>query len=167
MNKILLLVCLSSILFGADIMETDFIPRVVNFLIFVGIAYYLIANQIKDMLNKRKEDIQQQLAQAQEKLANSKKQKIQASIKIQESEKLSLDIIKTAKDECKNIDKRYKKQTEQALLSIKKGYEDKMKLDTRRAKVEVTKEVLNDFINDSFNSISQEEIVNIINKKVA
>lgn len=166
MNKILIITSLSSVLFGADIYDTDFIPRAVNFLIFIGILYYLLADKFKTFLDNRKEEIQGRLTQAQEKLANSKKQKIQASTKIQESEKLALEIIKTAKNECKNIAKQYQKQTEHMLSSMKKSYEERMMLDTRSAKVDIAKIILNDVVDNSFGSISQEQVVKIINNKI-
>lgn len=168
MNKILLVVFISSsFLFGSSIETTDFIPRVVNFTIFAGIIYYLIADKLKEFLGSRQEEIRSKLSEAQEKLANSKKQKLQAFTKIQESEKMALEIIKVAKDECKNIKKQYKEQTNQSLASMKRTYEDRMLLDARRVKIEVTKEILDEFVDDSFSSISQEQIINIINSKVA
>jgi F-type H+-transporting ATPase subunit b len=167
MKKILLLITLSSFLFSSSLEGTDFIPRLVNFLIFAGIIYYLIADKIKDALNSRTTEIQTTLTQAQEKLSQSKKQKLQASNKAQESEKMSLDIIKVAKEDCKVITKKYKEQTKQSIISMKKVYEDRIDLEARQARIQSTQEILNSLIDDSLDSLSQEQIINIINKKVA
>lgn len=167
MNKILIIAFSSSMLFGSDIYDTDFIPRLVNFLIFAGIIYYLLFDKLRVFLDDRKEGIQGKLSQAQEKLSSSKKQKIQAHSKIQESEKLALEIIKMSKDECKHIAKQYKKQTEQMLITIKKSYEDRMILDARSVKIDITKNILDDAVDDAFSSISQDQIVEIINTKIA
>ena len=96
MNRLfylLLLLCLSPMaLFAAgevNFKETDFIPRVVNFLIFVAILYYLVYDKLVAYFKSRKTDIEKQLQTAQDKLLKSKKQKTDIKNKILENEKLA------------------------------------------------------------------------------
>jgi F-type H+-transporting ATPase subunit b len=167
MKKILLLLTLSTFLLSNGLEGTDYIPRAVNFLIFVSILYYILADKIRDAMSSRQSDIQNQLSAAQDKLAQSKKQKQQSISKVTESQKMAKDIIKTAEDECKSISKKYKEQTKNNISSLKKSYEDKMSMQLRQVKIDVTKDILDSFVDDSLDSLTKEKMINIISKKVA
>ncbi len=64
--------------------ETDYIPRIFNFTIFVGILYYLLANPIKNFFKGRKEGIANQLKEIEAKLQASKDEKKEAEARVEE-----------------------------------------------------------------------------------
>jgi F-type H+-transporting ATPase subunit b len=168
MNKILIIMfSLSSFLFSSDLMNTDFVPRLVNFLIFVSIIYYLIADKIKLALSSRQENIKTSLEKVQKKLQESKKIKESMNLKLEKSEKLAADIVKNAKKDCETISKKYKIQTEVLIENIKKSYKDKTDVKSRLLKIEVTSEILDDFIIQSLGKVSNQDISNTIKKEVA
>ena len=67
--------------------ETDFIPRVFNFIIFASLLYYLIANPIKTFFKERTQGIAAQLNEIEEKLQAAKDEKKEAQKRLKESEK--------------------------------------------------------------------------------
>jgi F-type H+-transporting ATPase subunit b len=68
--KILLTLLVSSLflpvyLFSNEILNTDIIPRTINFLIFFGFLYYLLQPKISTFLNGRISQIVKSLEDAQ------------------------------------------------------------------------------------------------------
>ena len=167
MKKLVLFFLGSSLLFGSDLSTTDFIPRVVNFIIFVSILYYILADKIRDFLKGSTEEVQKRLQEATSKLDASKKQKSNASNKVHESEKLALEIIKQAKDEGKIIAKQYSEQTKRMMSTIKKNHEEIMMLDSKKVQREVSKEILEQVIDESLDSLSQAQMIQILNQQIA
>jgi len=56
--------------------ETDFLPRLVNFIIFAAILYYFVADLIKNFFTGRSKEISSKLEEVQNRLkATKKKQK--------------------------------------------------------------------------------------------
>ena len=167
MKKLILLsLPLFSFLQGADFMETDFIPRVANFVIFACIIYYFVADHAKKFFKGHQDTIRNNLVASEEKIANSKKQKKIASDKILESEKMAKEIIKTSEDESRLIIKQYKEQTNNLIANMKKLHEERNVLEEKKALRSVTQEVLNNFIDTSISKLDKSDILDILNKTI-
>ena len=52
--------------------HNDFIPRLFNFALLVGLLYYLLANPIKEFLQKRSESIANELQEIEKKRGGEK-----------------------------------------------------------------------------------------------
>ena len=78
---------------------TDIIQRTVNFIIFAGILYYLLASPIKSFFQGRSAGIRQELDRVQEKMKESKTAKELALQKIEDAEKFAADLIESSKKE--------------------------------------------------------------------
>ena len=65
--------------------ETDFWPRVFNFVIFASLLYYLLANPIKNFFKGRTEGISAQLNEIEMKLQAAKDEKKEAQNRLEES----------------------------------------------------------------------------------
>jgi len=147
--------------------ETDIIPRVVNFLIFAGIIYYLLADFTKNFFSKRSEGIMAKLNSIQEKVKESKQQKEEAILKVKKAERIAEEIIATAKKEALMISENINKSLENDLALLSKHYEEQVGLENRKMKRAVVVEVLQDTFKDGGVSINENDFVNIILKKVA
>ncbi|MBT8343575.1 MAG: F0F1 ATP synthase subunit B, partial [Sulfurovum sp.] len=79
--------------------ETDFWPRVFNFVIFASLLYYLLANPIKNFFKGRTEGISAQLNEIEKKLQAAKDEKKDAQNRLDESAKRAEEIIVDAKAE--------------------------------------------------------------------
>lgn len=152
---------------GASNEGTDFVPRLINFLIFAGIIYYLIAEHIKNFLNKRTSDISKELERVEDVLRKSKEDKESAQKALEESKELAFEIVKNAKDEAVLLSDKIAKQADNDIENLTKSLEDKKEFSKRKVIRDTVDKVLNDSIDDNAISISEKDIVSLIDKKVA
>jgi len=146
--------------------ETDFFPRIVNFTIFAGLLYYLLANPIRDFFKGRKEDIAGQLKEIEEKLQVAKNEKKEAQARLSESEKKAEQIIDDAKKEAVLIAEKIAEANVNDLANMDKQLEDKISYEERRSAREAIDEVLSENIANDDISLDEKKVVDIISKKV-
>ena len=79
--------------------ETDFVPRIFNFLIFAGVLYYLLADKLKGFLVSRQDAIAKQLKDIEDRLHLAKKQQKDAKALLKNSDKKAKEIVADAKKE--------------------------------------------------------------------
>ena len=147
--------------------ETDFIPRIFNFLIFAGILYYLLANPIKNFFTGRQKGISDQLKEIEAKLQASKEEKREAEARIVENEKKSVDIIETAEKEAEMLAAKIAGISDNELKTIEKQYEEKSTLEERRVIREAINDVLSNNINNDDIHLDDKKIIDLLDKKVA
>ncbi|MBD3788881.1 MAG: F0F1 ATP synthase subunit B [Campylobacterales bacterium] len=147
--------------------ENDFIPRIVNFVIFASLLYYLIANPIKNFFNTRKEGIASQLKEIEEKLQAAKNEQKDAQARLGESEKRAEQIIADAKKEAKLLADKIHQANENELAMMDKQLEEKMILEERKSAREVIDEVLSQNIQNDDIILNENKVVDIISRKVA
>lgn len=164
---ILLLVSSVSLFASEGGSETDIVPRVVNFLIFAGIIYYLLADFTKNFFGKRRDEIASKLNSVQEKVKESKKKKEEATLKVKEAERVAEEIIATAKKEALLISENMNKSLDSDLEILVKQYEEQSALEGRKMKRAVVTEVLKEMFEDGGIAINEKDFVNIILKRVA
>ena len=147
--------------------ETDFFPRVVNFIIFASLLYYLIANPIKSFFKGRTESIAARLNEIEEKLQAAKDEKKEAQNRLKESEKKAEEILVDAKAEAALLADKIATANEEELVILEKQFAEKIALEERKAAREVVDEVLSENITNDDIALDQAKIVEIISKKVA
>jgi len=147
--------------------ESDFWPRVFNFVIFASLLYYLIANPIKNFFQERKEGIAAQLQQIEEKLQASKDAKKEAHARLDESQKKADQIIADAKKEATYLAQKIAETNENELAIMSKQLEEKMTLEERKSAREAIDEILSENITNDDIMLDETKVVDIISKKVA
>jgi len=147
--------------------ETDFWPRVVNFVIFASLLYYLIASPIKNFFVGRKEDIAAQLKEIEDKLQAAKDEKKEAQVRLGESSKKADQIIADAKKEATLLAQKIAEANENELVLMEKQLEEKMTLEERKSAREAIDEILSENITNDDIMIDESKVVDIISKKVA
>jgi len=147
--------------------ETDFFPRIVNFTIFAGLLYYLLANPIRDFFKGRKEGIAGQLNEIEEKLKVAKDAKKEAQARLNESEKKAEQIIDDAKKEAKLLAEKIALSNVNDLANMDKQLEEKFLYEERKLAREVIDEVLSENIVNDDISLDETKVVDIISQKVA
>ena len=80
----------SLLLASASIEETDFVQRVINFVIFVAILWYFAFDSIKGIFVNRKNAIAARLQEAQNNFHKVKQEKEAAQKRLEESKERSL-----------------------------------------------------------------------------
>jgi F-type H+-transporting ATPase subunit b len=147
--------------------ETDILERTVNFLIFISIIYYLLADKIKTYFADRTNSIQNELDKVQNMLKASETKVTEAKQEIENAKKIAAELVDSAKNDIESIKKKVEESVEQEIAYLSKSFDEKTALETRRVKKEVVESVLNQLLSDENIAISQEDISNIILKKVA
>jgi F-type H+-transporting ATPase subunit b len=171
MSKIVItMLALSSLVFastGAGGAETDIVQRTVNFALFVGILWYLLAKPIKSYFVGRSEGIAKELQSVQDKLNETVQKKKDALAKISEAEKQAAEILETAKKESKILNDNILAQCEVDIENLEKSQASKFELAQRKMVSSVVEEILDEVITESSDAFTKDAMVNVILKKVA
>lgn len=152
---------------GAESGSTDIVQRTVNFLIFAGILYYLLAEPIKNFFGGRSKSIANELEKVQEKLRDSKRAKEAAELKVEEAKKFAEELMATAKKENKILNEQIMKQCESDLSNLGRQNGALMELEQRRMVREVVDEIMEDVLSAEGTGFDKETMAQIIMKKVA
>ncbi len=152
---------------GAGTGETDIVERTVNFLIFAGILYYLLADVIKNFFVGRSKGIADELEKVQDKLRESKQAKEAAELKIEEAKKFAEDLMVTAKKENKILNEKIMQQCESDLENMGKQGTSLMELEQRQMIREVVDEIMKEVLAEEGAGFDKETMAQIIMKKVA
>ena len=158
------------LLFGneahADV-QTDILERTVNFLIFIAVVYYLLADKLKEFFANRTQSIQDELDKVQELLKASEKKIEDSKQEVENAKKVASEIVSTANEDVEAIKKSIDESVEQEITYLLRSVDEKIELETRKVKREVTQNVLDQLLSDENIAISQNELAEIILKKVA
>jgi len=163
--KKLLLILIGTFLFASGVGETDIVARVINFLIFVAILWYLIADKVIGFFRERKEKIAKKFQEVEERLKTSKEQKEILKAKLEEVKVKANEIVEDSKKEAEFIYNNIIKETKEEIELYKKHFEEFKEIEIKKAKKEAVKEFLKDVLKDIH--ITSEDAVKIVLKKVA
>jgi len=146
---------------------TDIVQRTVNFVIFAGILWYLLAEPVKNYFGGRSQGIADELQKVQERLRESKQAKEAAEAKVNEANKLAEEIIATASKEGKILNEKILKQCDADIENMQKQNVAVMALEQRKMVRQLVDEILSDVLAQESSSLDKEAMTNIIMKKVA
>lgn len=171
MKKILyiaLLVAFPSLLLAsAGIEQSDFVQRVINFVIFVAILWYFAFDSIKGIFANRKKAIAARLQEAQDSLDKAKQAKESAQKRLEESKERSKSIINAAKQEAYLIEQKYNDQIGRDMESLKYALEANIEFEQRKVVQESVNKLLDELIKSDDIRLNKEEYVNIITKRIS
>ena len=162
--KKLLLVVIGAFLFASE-GETDIVARVINFLIFVAILWYLLADKVIGFFRKRKENIAKRFQEVEDRLKNTKEQKEMLKTKLEEAKVKANEIIEDSKKEAELIYNNIIKEAKEEAKSYKKHFEEFKEVEIKKAKKEVIEEFLKDLLKDV--NITSKDLAKIVLQKVA
>lgn len=146
--------------------ETDFVPRVVNFLIFAALLYYLLSTPIKTFFTERSAGIASSLKEVEEKLQVIKDEEKVAQANLEKSVKKADEIVSDAKNEAVILAKKIAEANAQELSIMDKQLEEKMRLEERRSAREAIDEVLSQNITTEDILLDSTKVVGIVANKV-
>lgn len=152
---------------AAGEVETDIVERIINFVMFVGILYYLLANRIKEFFVQRKDDIASELEKVQQRLKETKKLKEEAESKLQNAKKMAEEIVASAKKEAVLIREKAEETKKQDLDNIARSYRENMELEKKKAQREVVREIMGELFEEGGMQMDNEGYAQIVLKKVA
>jgi F-type H+-transporting ATPase subunit b len=171
MKKILLtlLVVVPGVLFANEHQDIpiDILERTVNFFIFVAIVYYLLADKLKIFFQDRTKSIQADLEKAQELIKESDKKLAAAKQEVENAKRIADEMVSSAHNDTQKIKAKIEEAVEQEISFVSKSFDAKAELEMKRMKKEVVRDVLNQLLSNDNIALSQEDLANIILKKVA
>ena len=170
MSRILItLLTLSTLALASDAGNagTDIVQRTVNFLLFAGLVWYLVAEPVKNYFASRSQSIADELVKVQDKLNETISLKKEALAKISSAEKFAEELEVSAKKENKIINDNMMAQCEVELEILTKQHASLTQFEQRKMVRTVVEDVLNDVLSQSSDGFDKEAMANVILKKVA
>ncbi len=146
---------------------TDFVPRLVNFIIFVAIIWYFVAEPVKNFFTGRTAEIASRLEEVQNRLKETKKAKEDAAAEYEAAQKTAEEIIESAKKEAQLLAKKLDEQLKAELENLEKLQEEKMEVEKRQMVRKTVAEVLEELFKGDAIGMDEKKFVNLIMKKVA
>ena len=147
--------------------ETDIVQRTVNFIIFAGILWYLLADKIKAFFAERSLSIQAELDKVQDTLKASQDKVTDAQKKLAEAKKIATEIVEGAKADVDSVKQKVATAVDSDIANLNKNLDEMMKVEISKAKKEVVTQILEELLNSENIKLTQDELANIVLKKVA
>jgi len=166
-SRILVLILMISTAALASEGGTDIVQRTVNFLLFAGLIWYLVAEPVKNFFASRSQGIADELNKVQEKLTESVNKKKEALKKITDAEKFAEELLETAKKESKILNDTILNQCEVEIENLEKQFATKREFEQRNMVREVVEDVVSATLDQSSDIFDREAMANVILKKVA
>lgn len=167
MFKILTIMMIPIFVFASsEEAETDIFWRTINFLIFAGIAYYILADKVKNYFVGRKNSIAKRLSDIQDKLKESALKKEQAIAKVEDAKVTAKSFMLTSEKENKLLIDKINNELNNELDNLQKSQKDQMEIERRK----ITRIVINEVLDELFDkniSIDKNKFVDIVTKKVS
>jgi len=171
MKRILLLLAIAMVpvtLFASDgEVQTDILVRTLNFVIFAAILWYLLAHRIKAFFANRTLEIQAELDKVQENLKASKTKVAEAQKKLDDAKITAAEIVENAKADVNSIKQKVAVAIDLDIANLNKNLDEMMKVEISKAKKEIVAQILDELLKSDNIKLSQDELVNIVLKKVA
>jgi len=146
---------------------TDIVQRTVNFILFAGLIWYLIAEPTKNYFAGRSQAIADELKKVQDRLDESIELKNKALEKISEAEKFAEELKISAKKENKVINDNMMAQCNIELETLTKQHISLTDFEQRKMVRTVVEDVLEEVLSQSSDDFNKEAMANVILKKVA
>ena len=170
MSRILLIMLMIStyaLASNGEHLSSDIVQRTVNFLLFVGLVWYLVAEPAKSYFASRSQGIANELQKVQEKLKETIAKKKEALDQISDAEKFKAELEITSKKENKIINDNIIAQCDSELENLVKQNASLMVFLQRKMVRNVVEETLEEVLNQASESFDKEAMANVILKKVA
>ena len=166
---IVLMLMISTIALASDAEHagTDIVQRTVNFLLFAGLVWYLVAEPMKNFFAGRSQGIADEMQKVQDKLRESLDLKKDALTKITEAEKFAEDLLVNAKKENKVLNDSIMTQCDIDLDTLDKYQIGLIDFEQRRMVREVVESILDEVLEQSNEDFDKKAMANVILKKVA
>lgn len=149
-----------------DISKTDIFERLINFLIFVALMWYLIADKLKSMLNERTQGIANKLSQTQTKVRESREKKEKAQQRLREAQEQAKEILDTAKKEAHASVLRIEDKTKEQITNLLKANKEAMEFQEKMLQKQLVAEVLQEVFASPKLNLEAQDYIGILEKKV-
>jgi len=147
--------------------STDIVQRTVNFVLFAGLVWYLVAQPVKNYFASRSQAIADDLKRVQERLNESISLKKEALSKISEAEKFAEQLLKSSKKENKIVNDNIMSQCDTELQAVHKQYLSLIEFEQRNMVRNVVEAIIKETLKQSSETFDKKAMANVLLKKVA
>ena len=147
--------------------NSDFFYRVLNFSIFAGLIYYLVANPIKAFFVGRSQGIANQLEEIEAKLQASKNERLVAEENLAKAQEKAKELVADASNEAKILATNIAEKNAALLSQLEKQALEKQELETKKAMRDTIDSVLNNGITNDDITVDESKVISLISNKVA
>ena len=147
--------------------ETDFLPRVFNFLVFAGLLYYLIAEPVRNFFRGRRDEIASRLEEIERRLQEAKEARKAAEQSLAESEKKAEEILRDAHKEVELLMERYREVGARDLEALERQFQERLEMEERKMQRETIVTLLDENISTDDIPLDSHQVVEILERKVA
>ena len=169
MNKILLLLLTVStyaLASGGD-GGTDIVQRTVNFALFAGLVWYLVAEPVKSYFTGRSQGIADELQKVQDKLKETANLKKEATAKVLQAKKFAEELAVTSKKENKLLNDNIMVQCDNDLEILSKQLTVQMEFEQRKMIRQVVESTVSEVLSGTSDNFDKKAMAQVILKKVA
>ncbi len=146
--------------------ETDIVARVINFAIFAGILYYLLAKPAKAFYCGRIEKIDSALKASELKAAQSAERVNAARAALEAAKTGVAQVAEVAKKDAEIIAKRIEQDGADEAQKLRASFENKKELETKKARAASVALVLGELFDSELKG-NQQELFGVISKKIS
>lgn len=111
----------------ASLSDSDFVERLINFVIFIAILWYLSAEKIKTIFSSRTQEIALSFERVQDQNKVAEKEKEKALKHLSEAEDRANEIIALARREAMFIAQQYREKVDRDIRAISLSFEQTLK----------------------------------------
>lgn len=164
-----LLLFLPLLAFGAKdgTPDYDIVARTFNFVMFVGILYYFIANPIKNAYKGRIEAIEKKMTQSRNKILEAQRKEEEARTKAEKMKVQAAEFIENGKVEAKLLKEKIERDAEAAIRILNESFAEQKEFARRDSVRKTVASVLDNAFSDKDIAVSEQALVDIIKKKVS
>ncbi|WP_260320498.1 hypothetical protein [Helicobacter gastrocanis] len=152
---------------AAPLGHTDIVMRILNFILFMGILWYLTGNAFKNILATRRAKISKSLEQLQEERQAAKEEKEKALKALEEAKAQATQIVSNAKQEAYLLAQKYDQQSKATIEKLIKAHQAMQEKESERMQAEAIAEVLNDLFEGAKAEFNTPTYMHLIHNKVA
>ncbi len=147
--------------------ETDFVPRLFNFILLVALLAYLLAKPIKEFLNNRTAEIAKKLEEIEKTRQEAIEAKNKAKEELAQAKSKVVEILDDASKEALYLKEKILSHAEDEMKSLEKSCKDNCEIVERKTVREVTATILDENITENDIPLNAKKIVKIVTKEVA
>lgn len=147
--------------------DYDIVPRTINFLIFAAILFYLLKNPAKNFYNARINKISSRLEDIQKRVLESKNKKLELTKSLEDAKKEGEQAKLDAVREAEILVAKIKDETQNEINIMQRYFDEQKEYERRRMQKALVAELLDEIFDSKENELSQDEILEIMLKKVS
>lgn len=138
-----------TVLFAADVTlaQSDFVERLINFVLFALILWYFGANKIKEIFVGRTRGISEMFQKMQEEEQQIRREKEKAKLDLEEARQKASELIALAKRETYLITQKFEDRLDREIKSLNLSYEQKLAQEEKMMVEEEVHTILQNFAN--------------------